>query len=203
MYCWHLLLEEYGPKIVFIKGVDNIVADAISCLEYDPEINIKNVDLHRSCYALVKLFNHYCETTDRKYPGGAFTSKQTNIHNICRDMSLEPELANDSHIDVSKDVFATISKEEDDIYPPTVAEIASEQRKNRAYRKYFKDKPFKGRDKKISLKVIDDEDILVYENNRMVIPGSEMQNRTVTWYHHYLQHPGENRLEETLTAVMY
>ena len=166
VYRWRLLLEEYGPEIFYIKGVDNIAADAISRLEYDPKINIKNVDSHRSCYVLVKLFNHYCETTDRKYPGGAFTSKQTNTHNICRDVLLEPESTNDSLIDVSKDVFATISEEEDDIYPPTVAKIASEQRKNRAYRKYFKDKPFKGRDKKISLKVIDDEDILVYENNR-------------------------------------
>ena len=87
--------------------------------------------------------------------------------------------------------------------PPTVAEIASEQRNSKLYKKYFKDKPFKNRDKKISLKVIDDEDILVYENNRMVIPGSLMQTRIMTWYHHYLQHPGENRLEETLTAVMY
>ena len=70
VYRWRLLLEEYGPEIVYIKGVDNIVADAISHLEYDPDINIKTVDLHRSCYALVKVFNHYCGTTDRNNPGG-------------------------------------------------------------------------------------------------------------------------------------
>ena len=79
----------------------------------------------------------------------------------------------------------------------------SERREHKLYKQYFKDKPFKNCDKKISLKVIDDEDILVYENNRMVIPSSAMQNRIIDWYHHYLQHPGENRLEETLTAVMW
>jgi hypothetical protein len=33
------LLEEYGPKIGYIKGILNTVADAISWLEYDPSIN--------------------------------------------------------------------------------------------------------------------------------------------------------------------
>jgi hypothetical protein len=33
------LLEEYGPKIAYIKGVHNTIADAISQLEYDPSIN--------------------------------------------------------------------------------------------------------------------------------------------------------------------
>eukprot|EP00804_Cyclotella_cryptica_P029540 CCRYP_020581-RA/>CCRYP_020581-RA protein AED:0.37 eAED:0.37 QI:0/0/0/1/0/0/2/0/192 len=30
VYCWRLLLEEYGPTIVYIKGIHNTVADAIS-----------------------------------------------------------------------------------------------------------------------------------------------------------------------------
>ncbi len=34
-----LLLEEYGPKIVYINGIHNTVADAISRLEYDPSVN--------------------------------------------------------------------------------------------------------------------------------------------------------------------
>jgi hypothetical protein len=33
------LLEEYGPKIVYIKGIHNTVADAVSRLEYDPSVN--------------------------------------------------------------------------------------------------------------------------------------------------------------------
>ncbi len=34
-----LLLEEYGPEIVYIKGIHNTVADTISRLEYDPSVN--------------------------------------------------------------------------------------------------------------------------------------------------------------------
>ena len=32
VYRWRLVLEEYGPKIVHIKGIHNTVADAISTL---------------------------------------------------------------------------------------------------------------------------------------------------------------------------
>eukprot|EP00804_Cyclotella_cryptica_P022986 CCRYP_014983-RA/>CCRYP_014983-RA protein AED:0.46 eAED:0.46 QI:0/0/0/1/0/0/3/0/200 len=36
----------------------------------------------------------------------------------------------------------------------------------------------------------------------MVIPKS-LQHRAVAWFHHYLQHPGTKRLEETLRLSMY
>ena len=34
VYRWRLLLEEYGPKIVHIKGIHNAVANAISRLDF-------------------------------------------------------------------------------------------------------------------------------------------------------------------------
>jgi hypothetical protein len=36
VYRWRLLLEEYGPKIVYIKGIHNTVADALSRLDFGP-----------------------------------------------------------------------------------------------------------------------------------------------------------------------
>ncbi len=39
VYRWRLLLEEYGPKIVYIKGIHNTLADAVLRLEYDPSVN--------------------------------------------------------------------------------------------------------------------------------------------------------------------
>jgi hypothetical protein len=38
VYQWRLLLEEYGPKIVYIKGIHNTTADAVSQLKYDPSV---------------------------------------------------------------------------------------------------------------------------------------------------------------------
>ena len=199
VYRWRLLLEEYEPEIVFIKGVDNIVADAISRLEYDPEINVKDINVHQKCLALAKLFNQ----TEQKLGGDDSNFNES----YQQDSEIESDTTS-SNVDKRKDtvlqhIFATTTEEEDDIYPPTITEISITQRKNRVYKPYFSNKPFKKKDKKISLKLIDDTDVLVYQDTRLVIPGNAMQNRIITWYHHYLQHPGENRLEETLTAVMY
>ena len=40
------------------------------------------------------------------------------------------------------------------------------------------------------------------KNSKMVIPQS-LQKCAVAWYHHYLQHPGNTCLEETLRLSMY
>jgi hypothetical protein len=39
---WRLILEEYDPKIIYIKGIHNTAADAISRLDYDPKLNSTN-----------------------------------------------------------------------------------------------------------------------------------------------------------------
>jgi len=39
VYHWRLFLEEYGPTIVYIKGIHNTVVDAISGLDYGPVTN--------------------------------------------------------------------------------------------------------------------------------------------------------------------
>ncbi len=39
VYQWRLLLEEYGPEIIYIKGIHNTIADAVSRLEYEPSVN--------------------------------------------------------------------------------------------------------------------------------------------------------------------
>ena len=61
VYCWRLLLEEFGPDIVYIKGIDNMVADALSCLDYDPNKNIKDLNSHQQISNMVKLLTHYRE----------------------------------------------------------------------------------------------------------------------------------------------
>jgi hypothetical protein len=41
VYWWRLLLQEYGPKIVHIKGIQNTGSVAISRLDYSPIIDNK------------------------------------------------------------------------------------------------------------------------------------------------------------------
>jgi hypothetical protein len=47
-----------------------------------------------------------------------------------------------------------------------------------------------------------DNTYLVCKDGKMIIP-KPLQRCTVLWYHHYLQHPGHTRLEETMKATMY
>ena len=46
VYRWRLLLEEFAPEIVYIKGINNTVADAISRLDYTP--TTKSEDTHKT-----------------------------------------------------------------------------------------------------------------------------------------------------------
>jgi hypothetical protein len=46
VYPWRLLLEKYRPKIVYIKGIHNIVADIVLRLEYDPSVNETDESFH-------------------------------------------------------------------------------------------------------------------------------------------------------------
>ena len=50
---WHLILEEYGPKLLYIKGEHNIVADALSCLDMSPATEVQeqySLDQMAECF---------------------------------------------------------------------------------------------------------------------------------------------------------
>jgi hypothetical protein len=103
------LLEEYGPKIVYIKGIHNTVADAVSWLEYDPSVNRTAESFHTA-----KVWNNSCQRQC-----WMTVSKQWCELDVDSDNR-------DSYTDKHKIwnlVFAH-HKEEDEIYPLTVTEIA-------------------------------------------------------------------------------
>jgi hypothetical protein len=55
--------------------------------------------------------------------------------------------------------------------------------------------------KDIGLYLIKDTKVL-WKNGKIMIPTS-LRHRAVSWYHHYLQHPGHLCLEETMRSMMY
>jgi hypothetical protein len=91
-------------------------------------------------------------------------------------------------------------KEEDEIYPLTLPKIADAQCKVRELKVYLK-KNTKLPQKDIGLHLIEDTKMLC-KNGKTIIPTS-LRHRAVSWYHHYLQHPGHSRLEETMRSMMY
>jgi hypothetical protein len=90
-------------------------------------------------------------------------------------------------------VFANCSEDEE-VYPLTVKEIAAEQQKDKTVCNLNSDTRYK-------TLLIENTPVLCREG-KLVIPKS-LQHRVISWYHHYLQHPGHSRLEETLRAAMY
>jgi hypothetical protein len=84
-------------------------------------------------------------------------------------------------------VFANCS-EENVIYPLTVKEIALAQEDDSVLKKLSKTDMY-------STQLVEDTQVLC-KDGKMVIP-KVLQHRAVSWYHHYLQHPGHICLEET------
>lgn len=188
---WRLLLNEYDVDLKYIKGEDNTVADAISRLDYCPKKNPHDED------------------------GDAFDRKELNVHQRWNDSviflshlkydeeEMEPSTKKECW---SQEIFAHHDVAEDEIYPVTIGEIASEQLRDKRLKKLFKH-----HDKKnfphVRPLVLEGETVLCYRKHRsdkprMMIPSS-LQSKIISWYHHYLQHPGRERLEETLASTMY
>jgi hypothetical protein len=91
-------------------------------------------------------------------------------------------------------------EEEVKIYPLTLTKIADAQHKDQELKIYFK-KNARMPQKDIGLLLIEDTKVLC-KNGKLMFPTS-LRNRAVSWFHHYLQHPGYLRLEEMMRSVMY
>ncbi len=179
------MLEEYGPKIVYIKGIHNTVADAVSQLEYDPSVNqtaesfhtakVRNNSRQRQCWMTVS--KQWCKLDIDSDNLDSYTNKHDNWNLV----------------------FAH-HKEEVEIYLLTLTEIADAQRKDRELKVYFK-KNAKMPQKDIGFHLIEDIKVLC-KNGNLMIPAS-LRHRAVSWYYHYLQHPGHLHLEETMRSMMY
>ena len=163
VYQWRLLLEEYGPNIVHIKGIHNTVTNAISQLDYGPVSNDKDNQM-----TFTKCWCHY-------------TVHSTEAHN-------------NSNIQTSMNLVFANSNEEEVIYPLTVKEIAQAQQDNPNLQ------ALAAKDK-YTMKLVENTKVLC-KDDKLVIPAA-LHHRAVSWYHHYLQHPGSTCLEETLCIAMY
>ena len=190
---WKLLLNEYDLKIQYIRGVDNTVADAISRLDYCPKKNPHPEDADafaddedmevQKWNNCISLLSHYQDEAE--------------------DM-VDDEVEQSAHRECwSHEVFAQELDEEDELYPVTIREIADAQRADEKLLKLFQNPD---KERHIKPLMLEEEIVLcqVEDKNRprLVVPEA-LQSKVVEWYHHYLQHPGRDRLEETLTQSLY
>ncbi len=180
------MLEKYRPEIISTKGIHNIMADAVSWLEYDLSVNQIAESFH-----MMKVRNN--NSSQRQ-------CWMTVSKNWCK---LDIDSDNlDSYTNKHDDwnlVFAH-HEEEEEVYPLTLIEIADAQHKDQELKVYFK-KNAKMPQKDIGCHLIEDTKVLC-KNRKVMIPTS-LRHRAVSWYHHYLQHPGHSCLEEMMRSMMY
>jgi hypothetical protein len=108
------------------------------------------------------------------------------------------EIDTNKHEDLNF-VFGTHG-EEDEIYSLTTIEIAEAQRKDPELKVNFKKNAIKPKDD-VRFHLIEDTKVLC-KNDKLIIPAS-LRHRAVSWYHHYLQHPGHSCLKKTIRSVMF
>jgi hypothetical protein len=182
VYHWQLLLEEYAPQIIYMKGIHYTVANTILQLEYDPKLNKTNEYTHAMLGVEPEELNAQ-QWQPFAHHWQRYHETSTPTQAYCFHMN---------------EVFANRS-DEDEIYPLTTVEIAEAQRANASLKHLFK------------LNVVIDQGLEIKPNEnttcvckdgQQVIP-KPLQVHAVKWYHHYLQHPGHTRLEEMMNTAMY
>jgi hypothetical protein len=178
---WRLFLEEYGPKIVHIKGIHNTVTDAISWLEYDPIVNQTAENYH-----VTKVKKRISKHSQRQ-------SWMTVSKHWC-NLEIDTNQSKDLNF-----AFAN-HREEDEIYPLTTIKIAEAQCKDQESKAYFK-KNARMSKKDMCLQLVEDTKVQC-KNGKLIIPAS-LRHKAVAWYHHYLQHPGHSRLKKTMRSMMW
>ncbi len=182
VYRCRLLLEEYAPEVIYIKGIHNTVADAILWLEYDPKLNTTNEYTH----AMLGVEPE--ELSAQRWKSFAHHWRSYN----------EASMPTQTHCFHMNEVFVNCS-DEDEIYSLTTAEIAAAQRADASLKHFFK--PNAVIDQGLEIKLIENT-ACVCKDGWLVIP-KPIQVCAVKWYHHYLQHPGHTHLEETMNTAMY
>ncbi len=180
------MLEEYKPKIIYIKGIHNTIAEAVSQLEYDPSVN----QTAESFYTMKVKNKQSCQRQNWMAGSKSWCKLDIDTESL--------NLYTNKHDDWNL-VFAH-HKEEDKICPLTTLEIAEAQRKDQELKVHFK-QIAKIPQKDICFHLIEDTKVLC-KNGKLIIPAS-LRHRAVSWYHHYLQHLGHSCLEKMVRSVMY
>jgi len=116
-----ILLEEYAPEIIYIKGIHNTVVDAISRLDYDPKLNTTNEYNHATHVMSTKVASNHHWMMFSKFWS-------------CFNETQDPDKFNTIEMN---NVFANRS-EEDEIFPLTLKEIIEAQKADPILKHLFK-----------------------------------------------------------------
>ncbi len=160
-------MEEFAPEIVYIKGIHDTIADAISQLDYNPVVNPTS-EFNYSTFGIPakgktivkwKAFSKLWRCYRKNNPG----NKECNLNELFSNCS-----------------------EEEEIFPLTTPEIAEAQKADVKLKHCFRCNAVL--DKGLEVRLVDNT-CVVCKDGKMIIP-KPLHRRKVLWYHHYLQHSG-------------
>ncbi len=120
---WRILIEEYAPEIIYIKGIHNTVTDAISRLDYDPKLNMTN-DTE---------YNHAMHVKSTK----VVSNQKWMMFSKCWSCFSKTQHPDETNTIEINHVFANHS-EEDEIFPQTEKEIVEAQKADPTLKHFFK-----------------------------------------------------------------
>jgi hypothetical protein len=156
---WRLILEEFGPNIEHIAGVDNTIADMLS---RHPSANVEDND----DAAGTKEISNEFDKVKQLYVAN---NNNNNNDNVAFPLTLAL------------------------VYAELQIELQDDNSKINSYLNDINSRYEK--------REFDDVELVFYDD-RIYVPSS-LRRRTLEWYHHYLNHPGGDRLANTLLQVCY
>ena len=161
-----MLLEEYHPKVVHIKGVDNDAADALSRLdltEKADDLRVWGVKQKRLDYVNIKMMNICLFLSECEFEDDGFSSDCNTVMTLSE------------------------TEEEDCAYALDLKSMREAQLDDKPLMKLVKQHiQSNGHDDAIyTYKSVEDV-ILIHKNNRILVPQSKQQ-RVLDWYHDILK----------------
>ena len=182
MMRWRLLLEEYHPKVMHIKGIDNDAADALSRLDMSDKEN--------------DLITWEIKNKRLEY----INPKQMNMCLFMSESNFEDDGFNQDIL--SKDDNYVMSSKKQSSFPLDLLSMKEEQLKDdkitSIISKHIKNNKNKD-DTLYTYKVVEGVN-LIHKNNRILVPQLKQQ-QVLDWYHNILVHPGETRMINSIRSV--